>query len=133
MKELYILTELATGGDIRYVPVPCRGNVHSVRLVCDTTMVATGTLKIGRGDPSTAAYCVNTATAPAGNTAAGTILDGVPDATYEALIFDPDSSTASHKVLWIETDSTLLGGGATLGIFIKFDDSAFVEQAAKEA
>lgn len=133
MKTITLLTELATGGDIRYIPVPARGTVHSVRLACDTEMVATGTLKIGRGDPSTAAYCVNTATVPTGNTAVGVILDGVPDTTYKGLIFDPDSSTASHRVLWVETDSTILAGGATLAIRIEFDDSAFVEQSAKEA
>lgn len=133
MITITLLTELAAGGDIRYVPVPCVGNVHSVRLACDTEMVATGTLKIGRGDPSTAAYCVNTATVPTGNTAVGVILDGVPDTTYKALIFDPDSSTAANRVLWIETDSTLLAGGATLSIRIEFDDSSYVEQTALEA
>lgn len=132
MKEIYLLTELATGGDIRYIPVPCRGVVHSVRLACDAAMIATGKLKIGRGDPSTATYCVNTATAPTGNTTAGVILDGVKDTTYGGLVFDPDSATAANRVLWVETDSTLSSGG-TLGLLIKFDDSAFVEQTAKEA
>jgi len=133
MKDIILLTELAAAGDIRYVPVPCRGIVHSIRLACDTEMVATGTLKVGRGDPSTAAYCVNTAIVPTGNTAVGVILDGVKDTDYGDLVFDPDSDTAANKVLWIETDSTLLAGEATLAIRIRFDDSAYIEQEASEA
>ena len=133
MKDIIIVTEVVTGGDIRYVPVPCRGTVQAVRLVSDIAMVVDGTLKIGRGDPSTAAYCVMTATAPNGGTAAGVVLDGVSDTTYGDLVFDPGSSTAANKVMWIETDSTLFGGPGTLTIHITFDDSAHVAQAASEA
>lgn len=134
MKTITFITEIAAAGDIRYIPVPCVGNVHSVRLACDTELIATGTLKVGRGDPSTAAYCVNTATVPTGNTAVGVILDGTPDTTYKALIFDPDSDTAANRVLWIETDGNILASGvATLSVRIKFDDSAFVKQTALEA
>ena len=133
MKDIILITEVVAAGDIRYIPVPCRGIVHSIRLACDTEMVATGTLKVGRGDPTTAAYCVNTATVLTGNTAIGVILDGVKDTDYGDLVFDPDSSTAANRVLWIENDSTLVGGGATLAIRIRFNDSAYIEQEASEA
>ena len=134
MKTIYIVRELTGDGEeVTIVPVPCRGTVHAVRVVSDREMVATGTIKVGRGDVATAAYVVNTVTAPTGNTAAGTILDGVPDATYGGLVFDPDSSTAANKSMWIEDDATLLAGAATVTIMITFDDSAYVQQAASDA
>ena len=134
MKTIIFITELTgDGSEVRYIPVPCRGTVHSVRVVSDLQMDAGGLLKFGRGDVATAANVVNTVTVPAGNVAAGTILDGVPDTTYKGNIFDPDSATAAHKTMWIEDDATFLGGAATITVRIKYDDSAFVEQAAKEA
>lgn len=126
MKTITLVTEIAAGGDIRYVPVPCRGNVHSMRLSCDATMVADKTVIVSRDTTA-----VNTATAD-GETA-GVILDGVPDTTNKALIFDPDSSTAANQVLKIVVLAAFVGSGATLTIRIEYDDSAFVEQAAKEA
>lgn len=125
MKTITLVTEIV-GNDTRYVPVPCRGNVHSMRLSCDATMVADKTVIISRDTTA-----VNTATAA--DEAAGTILDGVPDTTNKALVFDPDSSTAAYKVLKIVVLAAFVGSGATLTIRIKYDDSAFVEQAAKEA
>lgn len=128
MKTLTIVTELATGGDTRYVPVPCRGNVYSVKVASDLQMDATGTLTISRGGDT-----VNLVTVPAGNVAAGVILDGVPDTTKKAYIFDPDSATVANKVLKIVSDATFLAGGATVAIVIEHDDMAYVEQAASEA
>ena len=126
METITLVTEIAAGGDTRYVPVPCRGNVHSVRLACDATMVADKTVIVSRDTTA-----VNTATAD--DEAAGTILDGTPNTTNKALIFDPDSSTAANKVLKIVVLAAFVGSGATLTIRIEFDDSAYVEQAAKEA
>lgn len=127
MKTITLVTEIAAGGDTRYVPVPCRGIVHSMRLSCDATMVADKTVVISR-----ASTAVNTATAD-GETA-GNILDGTPTSgANKYLIFDPDSSTAANKVLKIVVLAAFVGSGATLTIRIKYDDSAFVEQAAKEA
>jgi hypothetical protein len=91
-------------------------------------MDATGTLVVSRG--STA---VNTVTVPAGNVAAGTTLDGVPDVTNKDLIFDPDSTTAANRVIKIVDDATFLGGAATITVLIKYDESCYVKQTASEA
>ena len=128
MKTLTITTELAAAGETRYVPVPCRGNVHSVRIASDLQIDAAGTVLVARAGDT-----VNLVTVPGGNVAAGIILDGVPDTTNKALIFDPDSSTATDKVLKITSDVGFLAGAATVGIVIEYDDSAYVEQAASEA
>ncbi len=128
MREIFITTELATGGDTRYVPVPCRGNVAEVRVASDLQMDATGTLKVLQGSTE-----VNKVTVPTGNTAAGTTLDGVPDSSNKGLVFDPDSSTATERVLKIVSDSTFHGGAATTCIHIKFDDSAYVEETPLDA
>jgi len=130
MRTIDLIITIATGGHTFYYPVPVRGNVKSVRLACNATMVATGTLIVSRS--STA---VNTVTIPTGNTAAGTIVDGTPNATIASrdLIFDPDSSTTTDQVLKFVTDSTFVDGAAMLSISILFDDSARVEQAASEA
>lgn len=129
MKDIIVVRELTgAGSEITYVPVPCRGTVKSARVVSDLQMDATGTLVISRG-----ATAVNTVTVPAGNVAAGTTLDGVPDATNKDLIFDPDSTTAANTVIKIADDATFLGGAATVTILIEYDDSAYVAQAASEA
>jgi len=128
MKNLVIITELATGGDTRYLPVPCRGNVHSVRVVSDLQMDANGTLTVSQGGTA-----VNKVTVPTGNVAAGTTLDGVPDATNKALVFDPDSATAANRAIKLVTDGTFHGGAATTTILIKYDDAAYVKQEASEA
>lgn len=129
MKEIYVVRELTgAGSEVTYVPVPCRGTVKSVRVVSDLQMDATGTLVVSRGTTA-----VNTVTVPTGNIAAGVTLDGVPDATNKDLIFDPDSTTATDRVIKIADDAAFLGGAATVTIKIEYDDTAYVAQAALEA
>ena len=127
MKDLFIVLEVAaTTTQTFYAPVPCRGNVCSVKAVYDAEMDADETITIGRG-----ATAVNLVT-PTDALAAGNIVDGVPDTTNKALIFDPDSATAANKVFKISIPNTVDGAG-TLVLLIEFDDSAYVEQAASEA
>ena len=76
---------------------------------------------------------VNLITAPTGNAAAGVVVEGVPDSTNKALIFNPDSDTTTSKVILLTDDATLHGGAATVVVVIEYDDSAYVEQAASEA
>ena len=129
MKTITISRELGGGGsEVTYIPVPCRGNVHSVKVASDATMVATGTLTVSRAGDT-----VNLVTAPTDDAAAGVVVTGVPDSTNKALIFGPDSATATSKVLKLTDDATLHGGAATVIIVIEFDDSAYVEQAASES
>lgn len=129
MKELIVVRELTgAGSEVTYVPVPCKGIVKSAKVVSDLQMDATGTLVISRG-----ATAVNTITVPAGNVAAGTTLEGVPDATNKDLIFDPDSSTAANQVIKITDDATFLGGAATITVLIEYDEHAMVTRTPKEA
>ncbi|MCK4817749.1 hypothetical protein KA005_18410 [bacterium] len=127
MKDLFIVLEVAaTTAQSFYAPVPCRGNVCSVKAVYDAEMDADETVTIGRG-----ATTVNLVT-PTAALAAGNVIDGVPDTTNKALIFDPDSTTAANKVLKISVPDTVDSAG-TLVLLVEYDDSAYVEQAASEA
>lgn len=128
MKDIYVNLYSAGGAEDYYIPVPCRGVVKDFEVMANATMVATGTIILSR---STTA--VNTATAPVGNTAAGTVLKGVPDTTNKGLVFDPASSTAANTKIKVALDTTILGGVANVLLHIVFDDSAYVEQAASEA
>jgi hypothetical protein len=102
--------------------------VNAAEYVANATLVATGTITLARDTTA-----VNTATAPTGNTAAGTVLKGVPDPTNKGLIFDPDSDTAANTKIKLSLDETILGGVANLLVHIVYDDSAYVEEAASEA
>jgi len=134
MQTITVVRELGGGAnELTYVPVPCRGTVSKVRVVSDTEMVATGWLKVGRGDVATAANVVNLVTVPTGNIAAGIALDGVLDADYKGNVFDPDSDTTAHQSMWLETDVNFFAGAATLTIQITYDDSAYILQTASEA
>jgi len=128
MKTLTVTLVVATGGQTVYVAVPCRGNVHSATLASNINSVATGTVILSR---STTA--VNTITAPTADHAAGVITVGVPDTTNKALIFDPDSATATDNVIKIVFDSTIHAGAGIDTLTIMYDDSAYVEQEASEA
>jgi hypothetical protein len=128
MKDIYVNLYSAGGVEDYYIPVPCRGVVKSFEVIANATMVATGTIILARNTTA-----VNTATAPTGDTAAGTVLTGVPDTTNKGLVFDPDSSTAAYTKIKVSFDTTILGGAANVLLHIVFDDSAYVAQAASEA
>jgi hypothetical protein len=128
MLNLIIPLEFADGGETHYIPVPCRGVVKSVRISSDINMVANGTLILSR---STTA--VNTVTIPTGDKAAGTVTDGVPDATNKDLVFDPDSATAANKVIKVVGDATIQAAAGTIVLCIKYDDTAAVAEASIEA
>ena len=128
MKDIYVNLYSAGGVEDYYIPVPCRGNVKSAEYMANANLVATGTIVLARNTTA-----VNTATAPTGNTAAGTVLKGVADATNKDLIFDPDSATAANRVIKVSFDTTILGGAANVLLHIVYDDSAHVDQAASEA
>lgn len=128
MKDIYVNIYSAGGVEDYYIPVPCRGTVKAAEYMANATLVATGTIVLARGTTA-----VNTATAPTGNTAAGTVLKGVPDTTNKGLVFDPDSSTAANTKIKMSLDTTVLGGVANVLVHITYDDSAYVAQAALEA
>jgi hypothetical protein len=128
MKDIYVNFYSAGGVEDYYIPVPCRGTVKSAEYMSNAKMVATGTITLAR---STTA--VNLATVPTGDTAAGTVLKGVPDTTNKGLIFDPDSSTAANTKIKMSLDTTLSGGVNNLLVHIVYDDSAYVAEASIEA
>lgn len=128
MRNIDIFIYSAGGAEDYYYPVPCRGVVHSAKVVANATLVATGTIIISR---STTA--VNTITVPTGDIVAGIELDGVPDTTNKDLVFDPDSTTVANTKLKIALDTTILGGASNVILQIEYDDSAYVEQTPSEA
>lgn len=128
MKNILFSAPIADAGNTFYVPVPARGVVKGVRVMCDVNMVATGTVVLSR---STTA--VNTITVPTGDKAAGTVLDGVPDTTNKDLVFDPNSSTEAYKSIKIVADATILASAGNMMFNIQFDDYATVDQLALEA
>jgi hypothetical protein len=127
MKDIYVNLYSAGGVEDYYIKVPYRGVVKGLSVIANATMVATGTIVLGRG--STA---VNTATAPTGDTAAGVELAGVPDTTNKDLVFDPDSTTVANTKIKVSFDTTILGGAANVTLLIKYDEYATVAQAALE-
>jgi len=129
MMDLFATVVLTGGGDESvYIPVPCMGIVKGMTVACNANMVVAGTVKAYRG-----AAAVNTATAPVGDAAAGAVIVGVPDTTYKDYIFDPDSTTVANKVIKVTDDATLLAGAGTLAVWIQYDPSCAVTQAASEA
>jgi len=128
MKDIYLNFYSAGGAEDYYIPVPCRGVVKSAEYMANATMVATGTITLARNTTA-----VNLATAPTGNTAAGTVLKGVADTTNGQLVFDPDSSTVENQKIKMSLDTTLLAGAANVLVHIVYDDSAYVTQAPSEA
>jgi len=128
MKNLNFLVTAGTNGagiETFYFPVPCRGNVHSLKAVFDTAVADNDTVDIQRDSTS-----VNLITT--GATTAGKVYTGTPDADDKALIFDPDSETEAYKMLKIVI-SQLPTADTVVGICIEYDDGAYVEQAASEA
>lgn len=128
MKEITVNFVVATGGETLYIPVPCRGTVKSVKHVSNINSVATGTVICSR-----ATTAVNTVTIPTDDIAAGLVTDGTPDTTNKYLIFDPDSATATDKVIKVVLDSDIHAGAGIDTLLIEFDDGAYVEMAASEA
>lgn len=123
-----IFTLQMTGGAAKdyYIPVPCRGRVNSFRVAYSAITDADELFTLFWG---TSAVSVCT---PTDALAAGTVIDGAMNATYKDTIFDPASATATYKVFHIDNVIGLDTSGV-LTVFIEFDESAAVTQAALEA
>jgi hypothetical protein len=117
----------ATTADSRYITVPCRGNIAKVYAVYDQETDEDEVFTLYRDSDA-----VCTITPPADATAEGTKINGVMDAINGGLIFDPDSATAANQVIKVGIPDTVDTAG-NLDLYIEYDDSAYVEQAASEA
>lgn len=111
--------------EVRYVPVPCRGNVMGAQAVWQTNAVEPDDTIILSRDTT----AVNTITAV--DTAGLQCEEGVPNATIASrdLIFDPDSSTKAYTVIKVTPN----GAAGDALVTIEYDDSAYVQQEALEA
>lgn len=127
MKTIISDFVVLTAGNIAYVPVPCRCNIHSVKAASGSDMVDAKTIVVSRG-----ADAVNTLTCN-GGLAAGGILEGVPDVTNKALIFDPESVVATEKVLKVNFEAGFLAADGEVTLAIEYDESCYVKQPADEA
>ena len=128
MKEIHLAIEVAqTTAKTIYIPVPCRGNIASLKAVYNGVTNTDDVVTISRG-----ATAVATVTGPSNGLAAGNAITGVLDTTNGQLIFDPASSTAANKVLKIAFTNTFDAAGV-FGLFILWDDSAYVKQTPSEA
>jgi len=123
MKTINVNVNAGTGGLTFYVPAPCRGVVVGLKAVVSATVAANDTIDIQRNSTS-----VNLITVGAANVAAGVLLTGTRDTTNKELIFDPDSSTATYKVMKIVI-SALESANTLVNIEIEFDEFALVNQS----
>lgn len=122
MIRLFVALE---SDEVRYVPVPCKGNVAAAHAVWQTSTVEPNdTIILSR-----AATAVNTITAV--NTAGLATETGVPNATIAErdLIFDPASSTATETVIRVTPN----GAAGDALVVIDYDDSCYVQQEATES
>ena len=110
-----------------YYPVIARGTIAEIKCVNNQEMDIDETVTISRGDDT-----VFVVTPPADGIAAGTVIEGVPDATNGSLIFDPDSSVVANKVIKVSIPDTFDATGV-LRLVLGFDNSAYVKQDASEA
>lgn len=127
MKTLTFAIEVAaTTAKTAYLAVPCRGTIAGVEAVYNQETDADEIFTLYR-----ATDAVLTIT-PTDALAAGTVIDGVLDTTNGSLIFDSESTTITDKVIKVGILNTVDTAGV-LALTIKFDDSAYVKQAALEA
>ena len=103
--------------------MPKRGVVVGLYGAFSETVAAADTVDAQRGSDS-----VNLITVGAANVAEGVLLTGTRDTTNKELIFDPDSSTATHKVIKLSI-SALETNPTTFNGYIEFDDMAIVDQS----
>ena len=127
MQLHFTLPVAATTADSFYIPVPCRGIVKGGRAAYSQETDEDETVTIEQGSDDVLVF-----TPPADATAEGVKIDGVRDATYGDLIFDPDSDTVDERVLKITVPNTFDTAGV-LGLSIDYDPSCAQTQAASEA
>jgi|GEM_PF-3456303 len=120
MKDIQVSINGGTGSVTHYVPAPCRGIVKSVKAVFNKAVANDDTVDIQRGSTS-----VNLITT--GDTSAGKLYVGTPDATNKDLVFDPDSIVENNKAIKIVV-SALASANTMVGIHIQYDESAAVTQ-----
>lgn len=128
MRTIMISVDVATTTAKKfYLPVANRCTVASFKAVYGAESDLDEVITLSRGGTA-----VNVCTPAADATAAGVIMQGVPDATNGQLVFDPASSTAANKYLQIDTLNTV-DAGCVVGIAIELDEGCAVTQDSVEA
>jgi len=127
MKEINVTIPVTTGADLFYIPVPCRGVIAAGYAVYNQETDKEEVITLNRDDTA-----VMTFTPAADGTAEGVMVAGVQDTTNGQLIFDPESDTDEYQVIEISIPATFDTAGQ-LGLFLLYDDSAYVEQTPTEA
>jgi len=127
MKEIYITIPVTTGADLFYLPVPCRGVIAAGYAVYNQETDKDEVVTLNRDDTA-----VMTFTPGADGTAEGVMVAGVQDTTNGQLVFDPESDDEEYQVIEISIPNTFDTAGQ-LGLFLQYDDSAYVEQTPSEA
>lgn len=128
MKEIHLAIEVAQAtAKTIYIPVPCRGNIAALKAVYNGVTNTDDVVTFYRSTTAVA-----TITGPSTGLAAGNAIAGVLDTTNGQLVFDPDSATATDKVIKAVFTNTFDAAG-TFNLFILWDDSAYVKQTPSEA
>lgn len=128
MKEIFVTIPVeATTADLFYIPVPCRGNISAGWAVYNQETDEDEIVTLNRDDTA-----VMTFTPPADATAEGVMIEGVSDPADGQLIFDPDSSTTAYQVVEVSIPNTFDLAGV-LGLCLRFDDGAYVEETPLDA
>ena len=123
----YAISLAATTANSVYLAVPCRGIVKGGYAAYSEETDKDETVTIEQGSDDVLVF-----TPAADATAEGTKMDGVRNATYGDLIFDPDSATVDEQVLKVTVPNTFDTAGV-LSLVIFYDEAASVFQAASEA
>jgi len=127
MKEINVTIPVTTGADLFYIPVPCRGVIAAGYAVHNQETNKDEVITLNRDDTA-----VMTFTPTADSTTEGVMVAGVQDTTNGQLVFDPESDTGEYQVIEISIPATFDTAGQ-LGLFLLYDDSAYVEQTPSEA
>lgn len=128
MKEINVqIPVAATTADLFYIPAPCRGVLAAGYAVYNQETDEDEVVTINRDDTA-----VMTFTPAADATTEGYKVAGVQDTTNGQLVFDPASATEEYQVIEVSIPNTFDTAGV-LGLFLLYDDSAYVEQTPLEA
>lgn len=114
--ELITTISVGTSSKSAYIPVPKAGRVRNVRASWNQAVASDDTIALSKG-----ANTVNTLTVGADNTAAGGVVQGVPDSDNMNLSFDPNGDSAEDKAIKVDI-SALESANTLITLVIDYDE-----------